>query len=88
MASAGSGETVASGGTLNAPLGLTIAPNGHIIVVKGGDGNIIEFAPSGAQIAVMDTGFGSGALFGLALVHEGAGLYLVNDGDNTLQLLH
>jgi hypothetical protein len=86
--SADMGKTVFSGGALNAPLGLSIAPNGHIVVVNGNDGNILEITPAGEQIAVMDSGFGAGALFGLAIAPNQAGIYLVNDGDNTLQLLH
>jgi hypothetical protein len=87
--SAGPGETVSSGGALNAPLGLAVAPNGHVIVVNGDDGNVIEIDPrGGAQVSVVDSGFGAGALFGLAMAPERAGIYLVNDGDNTLQLFH
>ena len=36
--SAGTGLTVSTGGSLNDPLGLTVAPNGHILVVNGNDG--------------------------------------------------
>jgi DNA-binding beta-propeller fold protein YncE len=81
------GETVFSGGALNAPLGLTVAPDGDIVVVNGNDGKILEITPTGNQIATMDTGFGAGALFGLAIAPGHSGIYLVNDGDNTLQLL-
>jgi len=34
--------TLASGGDLKQPLGLTIAPNGDIITTNAGDGNIVE----------------------------------------------
>ena len=53
------------GGNLNQPLGLAIAPNGDILSVNAGDGNIIETAPGGSQVAVknIDTsGAGAGTL--------------------------
>ena len=87
---AGTGVTVSGGGALNAPLGLAIAPNGDIITVNGGDGNIVETTPAGAQVAVkfVDvTGGGAGDLFGLAMRAPKPGIYFVNDGNNTLDLL-
>jgi hypothetical protein len=75
---------------LNQPLGLALAPNGDILTVNGGDGNIVETTPAGTQVAVktIDTsGAGAGTLFGLAVV-RGTGVYFVDDGDNTLDLLH
>jgi hypothetical protein len=89
----GTGKLVASGGALNAPLGLTVAPNGHILTVNGGDGNIVEFNARGAQLAkeLIDTGGGpppgAGDLFGLIYVPY-VGVYFVDDGSNTLNLLH
>jgi hypothetical protein len=50
--SAGRGFTVSRGGHLNGELGLVIAPNGDILTVNGGNGNLVEVTPSGAQIAV------------------------------------
>jgi hypothetical protein len=88
--SAGVGMTVSTGGALNQPLGLALAPNGDILTVNAGDGNIVETTPAGSQIAVktIDTsGAGGGTLFGLAVV-PGTGVYFVDDGDNTLDLLH
>jgi hypothetical protein len=84
----GGGETVAKGGYLNSPLGLTVAPNGDIITTNGGDGNLVETTPVGAEFQPFDTGFGAGSLFGLALAPHRSGIYLVDDGNNTLQLLH
>jgi hypothetical protein len=84
----GGGETVAKGGYLNSPLGLTIAPNGDILTTNGADGNLVETTPVGAEFQPFDTGFGEGALFGLALAPHRQGVYLVDDGNNTLQLLH
>jgi hypothetical protein len=92
---AGVGETVTHGGSLNGPLGLTIAPNGDILTVNSGDGKIVETTPGGMQVAIqmLDTtpappGMpGSGALFGLAIA-PGGGVYFVDDVSNTLNLLH
>jgi len=50
--SAGRGVTLSQGHFLNGELGLVIAPNGDILTVNGGNGNLVEVAPSGAQIAV------------------------------------
>jgi len=88
--SARTGMTVSEGGALNQPLGLAIAPNGNILTVNAGDGNIVETTPAHKQIAVktIDTsGAGAGTLFGLA-VARGTVVYFVDDGDNTLDVLH
>jgi hypothetical protein len=45
----GGGITVAKGGFLNNPLGLTIAPNGDILTANANDGNIVETTPFGAE---------------------------------------
>lgn len=91
--SAGTGTLVSSGGALNGPLGLAIAPNGNVLTVNGGDGRIIEITPAGHQIfhRFLDRSGsppGSGALFGLAVAPHGRGLYFVDDAVNTLRLLH
>jgi len=83
--------TVAGGGALNGPLGLTITPNGHIVTVNSGDGNMVETTSAGDLIAVKNvdvTGTGAGTLFGLAIAPGKHGVYFVNDGNNTLDLLH
>ncbi|MGH2832273.1 MAG: hypothetical protein ACRDK2_05820 [Solirubrobacteraceae bacterium] len=88
---AAKGGTVLSvGGHLKEPLGMVLAPNGNIITTNGGDGNMVETTPAGQQIAVQsaDTKTGAGALFGLAIAPEGNGIYYVDDGENTLNLLH
>ncbi len=88
--SAGTGTTVSSGGALNGPLGLAIAHNGDIITVNGGDGNMVEITPEGVQVTVKQvdtTGTGGGTLFGLAITPNHQGVYFVNDGNNTLNLL-
>ena len=47
----GRGFTVTKGSALNSPLGLAIAPNGHILTVNGGDGNMVETTPHGKRCA-------------------------------------
>jgi sugar lactone lactonase YvrE len=91
--SAGTGSVVTSGGALNTPLGLTVAPNGNVLTVNAGDGNLVETTPFGKQIAtrLLDnsgTPKGAGALFGLAVAPHGSGVYYVDDAVNTLRLLH
>ena len=88
--SAGTGTTVSGGGGLNGPLGLAIAPNGNILTVNAGDGNMVETTPAGIQVAVKGvdvTGIGGGTLFGLAIHPGKPGVYFANDGNNTLDLL-
>jgi hypothetical protein len=90
----GGGLTVTSGGDLNDPLGLAIAPDGGIVTANGADGNILETSPNGSHVATRTlVPDGGGDLFGLAVAPDGNGLYFVNDagsGDaaNSLQLLH
>jgi hypothetical protein len=92
MTDAGDGETVAKGRALKQPLGLAIAPNGNILTVNGGDGLIVETTPTGKQtgvrfVDVSHSRNGAGTLFGLAVAPNESGVYLVNDGNNTLNLL-
>jgi hypothetical protein len=89
---AGIGATVSQGGSLNDPLGLTVAANGNILTVNGNNGLLVETTPGGNQIhsALLDnTGNppGAGALFGLIDV-RGVGIYYVDDAINTLNLFH
>ncbi len=91
-ADAGAGETVAEGRALNQPLGLAIAPNGDVVTVNAADGRIVETTPSGQQngvrfIDVSHSRNGAGTLFGLALAPGGSGIYFVDDGNNTLNVL-
>jgi hypothetical protein len=89
----GGGNTVASGKPLNDPLGLTIAPNGDVLSMNGGNGKIVETTPSGGTTSRTLMPNGAGDLFGLALIPGGArGLYYVNDSGsgsaaNSLQTL-
>ena len=88
--------TVSMGGALNDPLGLAIAPNGDILTANGGDGNLVETNPGGTQadVKILDTTpappgpNGNGTLFGLAVTPTNDGFYFVDDGTNTLDLLH
>jgi hypothetical protein len=84
------GTVLTEGGHLKEPLGMVLAPNGNIVTSNGGDGNMVETTPAGQQVAVQtaDKKTGAGSLFGLALAPEGKGIYFVDDGENTLNLLH
>lgn len=87
------GNDVTSNGAINDPLGLTVAPNGNILITNGNNGKIVETTPSGTQIAqkFLDTSGsppGAGCLFGLAIVPGGNGVYYVDDCTNTLNVLN
>ena len=84
------GRTLSVGGSLNGPLGMTLAPNGDILTANGGDGNIVETTPAGDQVATKpaDSAGGAGVLFGLTVSPGVRGVYFVDDGDNSLRLLH
>jgi hypothetical protein len=90
----GGGTTVAKGGPLSDPLGLTIAPDGDIISVNGADGRVMETAPTGRHPAVRNViPNGGGDLFGVAVAPDHTSLYLVDDAGsgasaNSLGLLH
>jgi DNA-binding beta-propeller fold protein YncE len=90
--SAGIGRTLSAGGSLNAPLGLVVTPSGELLTVNGGDGFITEIGPGGTQRAKFlldNTGSppGAGTLFGLVF-DPAHGVYFVDDGSNTVNLLH
>jgi hypothetical protein len=91
--SAGTGSVVTKGGALNGPLGLTLAPNGDLLSVNGGDGNMVVTRVEdhrGKQIRKVtldNMNGGGGALFGLAAV-AGQGVYFVDDNQNNLNLFH
>lgn len=92
VSSAGIGATVTQGGSLNDPLGLTVAPGGNILTVNGNNGLLVETTPDGQQInaTLLDSSGnppGAGALFGLIDV-SGVGIYYVDDATNTLNLFH
>ena len=89
QSSAHTGTTIARGGALNDPLGLTVAANGDILTTNGDDGNMVEITPDGLQVSknMLDSSGsppGAGALFGLVTV--GPNVYYVDDATNTLNL--
>ena len=88
----GGGFTVSQGGSLNAPLGLAVAPGGDLITVNGNDGNAVEVTPFGMQIdaRAIDPFDSGGDLFGLAIAPSGRGILFVDDNGaaNSLDLLH
>jgi hypothetical protein len=78
----GPGFTVSEGDALNSELGLAIAPNGDILTVNGGDGNMVETTPGGTQVAVKtvdNNQGGAGNLFGLAVKPGADAVYFVDD---------
>jgi hypothetical protein len=92
--SAGVGRTVTKDGMLQRPLAMAVAPNGHILVTNGLNGQVVEVDPhSGDQIRArwIDPNKaqkppGSGDLFGIAMTPAGDGFYYVEDEANTLVL--
>jgi hypothetical protein len=78
-------DTLTSGGSLDGPLGLTLAPGGDLIAVNGNDGRAVEITPGGRQITTVTlVPHGAGDLFGLTPTANGDGLLFVNDGTNAL----
>jgi len=89
---AGAGTTVIAGGPVKQPLGLAIAPNGNILTVNASDGLIAETTPDGKRVGarfidISHSKNGAGTLFGLAVTPGGNGIYFVDDGNNTLNIL-
>lgn len=86
---------VTKGGALNGPLGMTIAPNGDLLTVNGGDSRIVETTPGGHQVDTLDLGnpaspgtdLGGGALFGLTVGLDGTRVLVVDDLNNFLDVL-
>jgi hypothetical protein len=93
--SAGEGTTLTQNGQLANPLGMVLAPNGNLLVANAVNGKIVEVTPAGRQVgeyyADDDIGQdppGNGDLFDVAINQAGNGVLFVNDGTNTLELLH
>lgn len=81
------GHGLSGGIGLTTALGMTLAPNGDLVVVNGNNGNAVEVSPAGKQVATKTVvKNGAGDLFGLATTS--GGLLLVNDGTNALDLYH
>lgn len=92
MDDAGAGITVAQGGALKQPLGLAVAPNGDVITVNAGVALMVETTPAGKRTGVRFADVshsrnGAGTLFGLAVAPNSNGIYFVDDGNNTLNIL-
>jgi hypothetical protein len=82
------GSTLSAGGALHGPLGMTLAPNGDLIVVNGDNGNAVEITPAGKQLATRALiKNGAGDLFGIIMAPAGNGILIVNDGTNALDEL-
>ena len=80
---------ITSGGSLNAPLGMVLAPTGDLIVVDGNDGVATEVTPAGKQLSKTTlVKKGAGDLFGLEVTPSGDGIMFVNDGTNALDEFH
>jgi DNA-binding beta-propeller fold protein YncE len=76
---------LSGGGALDAPLGMTMAPNGDVIVANGNNGNAVEITPTGRQLATKTlVKNGAGDLFGI--ITTPAGIIAVNDGTNALEV--
>ncbi|HEX4083365.1 MAG TPA: hypothetical protein VHY22_00535 [Chthoniobacteraceae bacterium] len=90
--SAGTGRVVTSAGLLRRPLALTMAPNGHLLVINALNGQVVEVDPaSGKQLYAQwidadeaQSPPGNGDLFGIAMIPDGRGFYYVEDDQNTL----
>jgi len=91
----GLGFTVAEGGLIQGPLGLTALPSGVLLTANGNNGNLVAVTPKGATALVkaLDTTAvtgsqpGAGALFGLAPTSDGQFAFYVDDISNTLNAL-
>ncbi len=73
---------------MNGPLGIASLINGNILAANANDGNMVEINLLGQQVAVKPvdvSGAGGGTLFGLAVALNG--IYYVDDGNNTLNVL-
>jgi hypothetical protein len=92
--SAGTGREITKEGLMKRPLALATAPNGHLLVVNGLNGQVVEVDPqTGKQIYARwidankaQTPPGSGDLFGIAMTPQGDGFYYVEDEVNMLVL--
>jgi hypothetical protein len=90
--SAGQGKDISKNGLLNRPLAMGFAANGHLLLVNGLNGQVVEINPAtGGQDGAMwidadeaQTPPGSGDLFGIAMMPGGNGFYYVEDDVNAL----
>jgi len=92
--SAGAGREVTRDGLLRRPLAMTSTAGGHLLVINGLNGQVVEIDPvAGRQITARwidpnkaQSPPGSGDLFGIAMTPAGDGFYFVEDEVNTLVL--
>jgi hypothetical protein len=92
--SAGTGREITRDGFLRRPLARGTAPNGHLLVINGMNGQVVEVDPiAGLQFYARwidanraQTPPGAGDLFGIAMTPEGDGFYFVMDEVNMLAL--
>jgi hypothetical protein len=84
-AQAATAGLLSAGGALDAPLGMTLAPDGDMIVVNGNNGDAVEITPAGHQLTTRTlVKNGAGDLFGIITTPDG--IVAVNDGTNALEL--
>jgi hypothetical protein len=84
---AATASTLSAGGALDAPLGMTLAPNGDLVVVNGNNGNAVEITPAGRQLTARTlVKNGAGDLFGVITTQAGNGIFVVNDGTNAIDM--
>ncbi len=93
---AGTGTDLTKGGFLKRPLAMITAPNGHLLVINGTNGQIVEVDPAtGRQLYAQwidpnraQQPPGNGDLFGVAMTPSGDGFYYVEDEIAALALAH
>ncbi len=93
---AGTGRDLTKGGFLKRPLAMISAPNDHLLVINGTNGQIVEVeASTGRQIYAQwidpnraQQPPGNGDLFGVAMTPAGDGFYYVEDEIAALALAH
>ncbi len=85
---------IAQGGSLNAPIGVTINPlNGNLFIANGGVNTIVEINPmTGATVGSRNVAPSepAGSLFGIQAVTQSDGslaIYYLNDTENSLHEL-
>jgi hypothetical protein len=89
--SAGTGFTLARGGLLSSPLGITVF-HGVLLIANGNNGNLIAVSLTGkvALVKALDTTAvsgsspGAGALFGIASSMDGRWVFYADDLENNL----
>jgi hypothetical protein len=93
---AGTGHDLTAGGFLKRPLAMIAAPNGHLLVINGTNGQVVEIDPAtGRQLYAQwidpnraQQPPGNGDLFGIAMTPAGDGFYYVEDEIAALALAH